>query len=54
MYPSVCLVWVSDVRWKKGWLLPLSVPTLNVYGGRKEDRARKKKRESEARGGHMA
>lgn len=54
VYPSVCLVWVSDVRWKKGWLLPPSVPTLNVYGGRKEDRARKKKRESEARGGHMA
>lgn len=36
----------------KDWLLPPSVPTFNVYAERKEDRARKKRRESERRG-HM-
>ena len=33
----------------KDWLLPPSVPTFNVYAERKEDRARKKRRESERR-----
>lgn len=43
-YVSVCNDWVMSGG--KGWLLPPSVPTFNVWSKRKEDKVRQKQKES--------